>query len=79
MEEDTRQTIRDLAYYSSLGFSVALAIFIGLFLGVFIDSKFGTGPTGMFVGLGIGIVAGFRNILHAVKKVQRMDNKERDE
>jgi ATP synthase protein I len=70
MKEETRRAIRDLGYYSGLGLSVALAIFIGLFFGIFLDATFGTGPVLMFVFLGLGIVAGFRNILHAMKRVQ---------
>ncbi len=70
MEDGTKRAIKDLAYYSSLGLSVALAIFIGLFAGIFLDKTFGTGPVLMFVFLGLGIIAGFRNILHAMKRVQ---------
>ncbi len=76
MKDDTRRAIKDLAYYSSLGLSVALAIFIGLFLGVFLDRRFGTGPLWTFVCFGLGIVAGFRNIFHAMRRVQRTDKKE---
>ena len=60
--------IKDLAYYSSLGFSVALSIFIGLFFGVWLDKKFGTSPIWTLVFLGLGIVAGFRNLFIAMKK-----------
>ena len=73
MENQTKRAIRDLAYYSSLGLSVALAIFIGLFLGIFLDSRYGTSPVLMFVFLGLGIIAGFRNILHAMNRVNRRD------
>jgi ATP synthase protein I len=70
MEDGTRRAIKDLAYYSGLGLSVALAVFIGLFFGIFLDTAFGTGPVLMFVFLGLGILAGFRNIMHAMRRVQ---------
>lgn len=73
MEDQTKRAIRDLAYYSSLGLSVALAIFIGVFAGVFLDRAFGTGPKLMFVFLGLGILAGFRNIWHAKNRIERRD------
>lgn len=73
MKDDTKQSIKDLAYYSSLGFSIVLAIFIGLFLGIYLDGRFGTQPVLTFVFLGLGIAAGFRNILHAMNKVKRSD------
>jgi ATP synthase protein I len=76
MEEGTRRAIRDLAYYSGLGLSVALAVFIGLFFGIFLDTAFGTGPVLMFVFLGLGILAGFRNILHAMRRVQDTTKKD---
>jgi ATP synthase protein I len=72
MKKDTRRSIRELAYYSSLGFSVALAIFIGLAIGVYIDRRFETTPWFTLIFLGLGIVAGFRNIALAIKKTRKM-------
>lgn len=63
---------KELIYYSSLGLQVAFSIFIGLFFGVWLDSKLGTAPVCLFVFLGFGIAAGFRNILYAVKKSKDM-------
>ncbi|MFO7753551.1 MAG: AtpZ/AtpI family protein [Desulfobacteraceae bacterium] len=71
-EKDKYRNLKDLAYYSSLGLSVALSIFIGLFLGVWLDKKFETTPVLTLVGLGMGIVAGFRNLARAAKKSRRM-------
>ncbi|MCK7503946.1 MAG: F0F1 ATP synthase subunit [Desulfobacterales bacterium] len=34
MKHETRRAWRELAYFSSLGFSVALSVFIGLGIGV---------------------------------------------
>jgi len=72
MEKETKQIFKDLAYYSSLGFSIALSIFIGLFIGLVLDRTFGTAPWLMFVFLGMGIVAGFRNIIRAMNKSKDM-------
>jgi ATP synthase protein I len=68
VKKETLQTVRDLAFYSSLGFSVALSIFIGLALGLYVDRKFSTSPWGMMGGLVMGIAAAFRNIGLAAKK-----------
>jgi ATP synthase protein I len=68
MKKETGKTIRELGYFASLGMSVALSIFIGLGLGLWLDKKFDTNPVLMFVGLIIGIVAGFSNIVRAGKK-----------
>jgi ATP synthase protein I len=72
MKRETRRSIRELAYYSSLGFSVALSIFIGLFAGVYLDGKFDTTPWLTLIGLGLGIAAGFKNIALAVKKSRKL-------
>ena len=68
MEKKTPGVVKELIYYSSLGLQVAFSIFIGLFFGLWLDTKFDTAPICMFVFLGFGIAAGFRNILLAVKK-----------
>ena len=68
MQKETKEMLKELAYYSSLGFSVALSIFIGLFIGLFLDGWLGTKPVFMFIFLGLGIAAGFRNMLLAMKK-----------
>ena len=72
MKKETRRWIRDLAYYSSLGFSVALSIFIGLGIGVYLDKRFETSPWLMLVFLGLGIAAAYRNIGLAIKKSRNL-------
>jgi len=72
MKKETRAWIRELAYYSSLGFSVALSIFIGLGIGVYLDTRFDTSPWLMLVFLGLGIVAAYRNIGLAIKKSRKL-------
>ncbi len=63
--------LKDLAYYSSIGFSIALSIFIGLGLGVFLDRKLGTNPWLTLILLGLGIAAGYRNIGLVIKKTRK--------
>ena len=72
MNKETRTWIRDLAYYSSLGFSVSLSIFIGLGIGVYLDKRFDTTPWLTLVFLGFGIAAGYRNIGLAIKKSRKL-------
>jgi len=72
MKRETRRTFKEFAYYSSLGLSVSLAVFIGLGIGVWLDRKFDTSPWLTLIFLGLGIIAGFRNIGRAVKRVRKM-------
>ena len=72
MKKETRRAYKELAYYSSLGISVALAIFIGLGIGIWLDRKFDTSPWLMLIFLIFGIIAGFRNIAMAIKRVRKL-------
>jgi ATP synthase protein I len=72
MKRETRRSIKELAYYSSLGLSVVLAIVIGLAIGVYLDKRFDTSPWCTLIFLILGIVAGFRNLALAMKKARRL-------
>ena len=63
--------LKELAYYSSIGLSVALSIFIGLGIGVYLDRRFDTNPWLTLIFLGLGIAAGYRNIGLAIKKSRK--------
>jgi len=71
-KKETRALFKDLWYYSSLSFSIALSIVIGLGIGYWLDKKFETSPWFTLIFLGFGILAGFRNIYLAMKKSQKM-------
>lgn len=57
-----------MAYFSSLGLSLAIAIFLGLALGLFLDGKFETNPLFTLLCMAIGIAAGYRNLGHAIRR-----------
>ena len=71
MKRETRRHYRELAYFSSIGLSIAFAIFIGLFVGIYLDRRFETSPWFTLIFLAMGIVAGFRNIGIAIKKIRK--------
>jgi len=72
MKRETRRVYKELAYFSSLGISVALAIFIGLGVGVWLDRKFETSPWLTLIFLIFGIIAGFRNIALVIKRARKL-------
>ena len=73
VKRETRRSIRELAYFGSLGLSVALSIFIGLAIGVYLDRKvFHTTPWLTLIFLGLGIAAGYRNIGLAIKRSREL-------
>jgi ATP synthase protein I len=78
MAEDKRQLIRSLSFLSSLGISMVAASFIGLFIGVYLDKWLETSPWMTLIWLGIGIVAGFRNIFILTRRALHELEKEED-
>jgi ATP synthase protein I len=71
MKKETRRYIRELAYFSTIGLSVALSIFIGLAIGLYLDGRWGTAPWMTLSFIVLGILAGFRNIGLAIKKIRK--------
>lgn len=72
MKKETKKLFRELWYYSSLSFSIALAIVIGLAIGLWLDTRYDTSPWFTLIFLGLGTIAGFRNIYLAIEKSRRL-------
>lgn len=72
MKKETRRYLRELGYFSTIGLSVALSIFIGLGIGVYLDRIWDTSPWLTLVFLVFGIAAGYRNIGLAIKKSRKL-------
>ncbi len=71
MKKETKRSLRELAYYSSLGLSVSLAIFIGLAVGVYLDRRFETSPWWTLIFLVLWIIGGFRNIAIVIRNTRK--------
>jgi ATP synthase protein I len=67
MDEETRKYAVQMAFASSIGIAMILAIFGCLLLGVYLDKKFDSGHVFSIVFLFIGIAAGFHNIYKLIK------------
>jgi len=72
MRRDKLIWMKELAYYSSIGLSLALSIFIGLAIGIYLDRRWDTSPWLTLIFLGLGIAAGYRNIGLAIKKSRKL-------
>ncbi len=68
MGEEDKGLLKRLVWLSSMGISMVVATFIGLYIGVYLDSIFSTKPWFTIIFLIIGIAAGFRNIYILIKK-----------
>ena len=68
MDNETKKLSIQMAYASSIGIAMVLAIFGCLLLGSYLDRKFDSGHVFTIVFLLIGISAGFRNIYVLIQK-----------
>ncbi len=68
MDHQTQKTLIQIAHVSSVGIGMAVAIFGAMFVGVYLDKKFETGPYLTVILLIMGIIAGFRNFFRLVKR-----------
>src|SRR6187200_2076242 len=56
---------------SSVGLELGLSVVLCVLLGVWLDGKLGTEPWMMLLLMGIGLAAGFRNLLRNVRRADR--------
>jgi ATP synthase protein I len=68
MDKETRKYAIQMAFASSIGIAMILAIFGCLLIGVYLDKKFDSGNVFKVVFLIIGIAAGFRNLYALIKQ-----------
>ena len=74
MDEEKKSLLKTLGLVSSMGISMALAIAIGVFIGLKLDKWLGTAPWFFFIFLFIGIAAAFRNMyVIAGREIKRND------
>jgi F0F1-type ATP synthase assembly protein I len=74
----SRQGYSSLMLASSIGFSVVIAILLGLFGGVHLDKWLGTAPVFTIAGLVAGVAAGFRNLFVMSARIDRAQKEEAD-
>ena len=75
MNSNNRQLFQNLAMVSSMGISVVLAIGIGVWFGLTLDSWFDTKPWFFYIFLLIGIAAGFKNVyVIAGREIRKSDD-----
>jgi len=68
LDKETKRAAFRLAYASSIGISMVISIFGALYLGIWLDRKFGTSPWLTMLLLLMGIAAGFRNIYVMIRR-----------
>lgn len=62
---------RGLGMVASAGITLVVATAGGAILGYFLDRWLGSSPWLTLIGLGLGIVAGFRELVRTIKAAER--------
>lgn len=71
MDENIKRAIKTLGILSTVGLAMAISIAIGGYGGYWLDKKLNTSPLFSLVGLGMGIVAAFRNLYIMYKRAKK--------
>lgn len=68
MDKDSKKSLVQMAYASSIGIAMVITVFGGLYLGGYLDRRLGTGHKFTLLFLIVGIAAGFKNIHTFIKR-----------
>jgi ATP synthase protein I len=68
MDQEIKKSAMQMAFASSIGIAMVLAIFGCLILGAYLDRKFDSGNVFTIIFLFIGVAAGFHNLYVLIKK-----------
>ena len=68
MDKETRKYAIQMAFASSIGIAMILAVFGCLLFGSYLDRRFDSGHVFTVIFLFIGIAAGFRNLYVLIKQ-----------
>jgi len=66
-----------MALASTIGLSLVIPPVMGYFAGRWLDGHFGTEPILSMIGLIVGIVLGFIEMVHILGQIEREERKER--
>ena len=69
----------DMLSASSVGLEMGLSVLIGILAGYWLDQHFHTTPWLMLLFLVLGLVAGFRGVMRALRKADRQAAREDEE
>ena len=76
MQDDNNQIKSSLLNYSALGLEMGLCVVIGLGIGYYLDKYFATYPYLTYIFMILGIIAAFRAVYAAYKRLKREDERD---
>lgn len=76
VQNNQKDVVRSLLSYSSLGLEMGFCVVIGLAAGHYLDEYFSTGPYLTIIFMVFGIVAAFRAVYSAYKRLKKDDERD---
>ena len=74
--EDRGKLIRQIGSYSTLGLEMGLSVAVGAIIGYYLDKWLHTDPWLLIVFLIFGVIAGYRSLYRALKRLEREDKED---
>jgi ATP synthase protein I len=74
--KDKGKVVRQIASYSTLGLEMGLSVAVGAIIGYYLDKWLHSEPWLLIVFLIFGVIAGFRSLYRALKRLQREDKED---
>jgi len=74
-EAPINKGMRAMALASTIGLSLVIPPVMGYFAGRWLDGRFGTEPVISMIGLVVGIVLGFVEMVHILHQIEREERK----
>lgn len=74
--EDKAKLIQQIASYSTLGLEMGLSVALGVGIGYYLDKWLNTEPWLLIVFLFLGVIAGFRSLYRALKRLQKEESED---
>jgi ATP synthase protein I len=74
--ENKAKLIQQIASYSTLGLEMGLSVALGVGIGYYLDKWLHTEPWLLIVFLLLGVIAGFRSLYRAMKRLQKEESED---
>ena len=75
MTNESPKGLQGVGQYADLGLRLAVAVLLGIAGGYWLDTKLGTGPLLLIVGLAFGMTSGLLSLYRTVYPSRTRDNK----
>jgi ATP synthase protein I len=65
---DGKKQLKVATRYGAIGLEMGLAVCVGFFGGRWLDARFDTAPILTYIGLAVGLLAGFKSVWTLVRR-----------